>query len=183
MLQIYWKLKLWAPIFLVFNLFRWKKAESPRAHLFNQSINARENSRHETLISQRVIWCVFYIVKLTFYARYDQKRLHRAKRGWVKCTFSGCNPKRCKSFEKTRQKIGPNARHYSNKTRTTTMSGRGKGKSSKKAVSRSAKAGLQFPVGRIARYVLSYVYRYYFMISARVLWHHRDEELRRWRKN
>ena len=34
------------------------------------------------------------------------------------------------------------------------MSGRGKGKSSKKAVSRSAKAGLQFPVGRIARYVL-----------------------------
>ena len=34
------------------------------------------------------------------------------------------------------------------------MSGRGKGKSSKKAVSRSAKAGLQFPVGRIARYDL-----------------------------
>ena len=34
------------------------------------------------------------------------------------------------------------------------MSGRGKGKSSKKAVSRSAKAGLQFPVGRIARYVV-----------------------------
>jgi len=38
------------------------------------------------------------------------------------------------------------------------MSGRGKGKSSKKAVSRSAKAGLQFPVGRIARYVLYIVY-------------------------
>jgi histone H2A len=36
---------------------------------------------------------------------------------------------------------------------TYTMSGRGKGKSSKKAVSRSAKAGLQFPVGRIARYL------------------------------
>ncbi len=34
------------------------------------------------------------------------------------------------------------------------MSGRGKGKSSgKKAVSKSAKAGLQFPVGRIARYL------------------------------
>uniref|UniRef100_A0A061SM25 Histone H2A n=1 Tax=Tetraselmis sp. GSL018 TaxID=582737 RepID=A0A061SM25_9CHLO len=34
------------------------------------------------------------------------------------------------------------------------MSGRGKGKSSgKKAVSRSAKAGLQFPVGRVARYL------------------------------
>ena len=34
------------------------------------------------------------------------------------------------------------------------MSGRGKGKSSgKKAVSRSSKAGLQFPVGRIARYL------------------------------
>ena len=33
------------------------------------------------------------------------------------------------------------------------MSGRGKGKSSKKAVTRSAKAGLQFPVGRIARYL------------------------------
>lgn len=36
------------------------------------------------------------------------------------------------------------------------MSGRGKGKSGaahKKAVSRSAKAGLQFPVGRIARFL------------------------------
>jgi histone H2A len=34
------------------------------------------------------------------------------------------------------------------------MSGRGKGKSNaKKSVSRSAKAGLQFPVGRIARYL------------------------------
>ena len=31
--------------------------------------------------------------------------------------------------------------------------GRGKGKSSSRAVSRSAKAGLQFPVGRIARYL------------------------------
>ena len=34
-----------------------------------------------------------------------------------------------------------------------TMSGRGKGKTAKKAVSRSAKAGLQFPVGRIARFL------------------------------
>ena len=33
------------------------------------------------------------------------------------------------------------------------MSGRGKGKAAKKAVSRSAKAGLQFPVGRIARFL------------------------------
>ena len=34
------------------------------------------------------------------------------------------------------------------------MSGRGKGKTSgKKSVSRSTKAGLQFPVGRIARYL------------------------------
>jgi histone H2A len=34
------------------------------------------------------------------------------------------------------------------------MTGRGKGKSAaKKAVSRSAKAGLQFPVGRIARFL------------------------------
>ena len=34
------------------------------------------------------------------------------------------------------------------------MSGRGKGKSAgKKAVSKSAKAGLQFPVGRVARYL------------------------------
>ena len=33
------------------------------------------------------------------------------------------------------------------------MSGRGKGKSAKKAVSRSSKAGLQFPVGRVARYL------------------------------
>ena len=36
----------------------------------------------------------------------------------------------------------------------STMSGRGKGKTSgKKAVSKSSKAGLQFPVGRIARYL------------------------------
>ncbi|KIY96584.1 Histone H2A [Monoraphidium neglectum] len=33
------------------------------------------------------------------------------------------------------------------------MSGRGKGKSGKKPVSRSSKAGLQFPVGRIARFL------------------------------
>ena len=33
------------------------------------------------------------------------------------------------------------------------MSGRGKGKSAKKSVTKSAKAGLQFPVGRIARYL------------------------------
>ncbi len=34
------------------------------------------------------------------------------------------------------------------------MTGRGKGKAAgKKSVSRSAKAGLQFPVGRIARYL------------------------------
>ena len=33
------------------------------------------------------------------------------------------------------------------------MSGRGKGGSAKKAVSRSAKAGLQFPVGRVHRYL------------------------------
>jgi histone H2A len=39
-------------------------------------------------------------------------------------------------------------------TKQLIMSGRGKGKgSSKKAVSKSAKAGLQFPVGRIARYL------------------------------
>lgn len=37
---------------------------------------------------------------------------------------------------------------------SATMTGRGKGKASgKKAVSRSTKAGLQFPVGRIARYL------------------------------
>ena len=33
------------------------------------------------------------------------------------------------------------------------MSGRGKGKTGSKATSRSAKAGLQFPVGRVARYL------------------------------
>ena len=37
---------------------------------------------------------------------------------------------------------------------SATMSGRGKGKTAgKKQVSRSSKAGLQFPVGRIARYL------------------------------
>ena len=39
-------------------------------------------------------------------------------------------------------------------TQNATMSGRGKGKASgKKAMSKSSKAGLQFPVGRIARYL------------------------------
>ena len=33
------------------------------------------------------------------------------------------------------------------------MSGRGKGKSGKKSVTKSAKAGLQFPVGRVRRYL------------------------------
>ena len=33
------------------------------------------------------------------------------------------------------------------------MSGRGKGKSTKKSMSKSAKAGLQFPVGRVARFL------------------------------
>jgi histone H2A len=50
--------------------------------------------------------------------------------------------------------IQPTIFEGKNNMRTyTKMSGRGKGKSSKKAVSRSAKAGLQFPVGRIARYL------------------------------
>ena len=40
-----------------------------------------------------------------------------------------------------------------NNTDEATMSGRGKGKSSKKAVTKSAKAGLQFPVGRVRRYL------------------------------
>eukprot|EP00208_Stichococcus_sp_RCC1054_P007590 CAMPEP_0206139224 /NCGR_PEP_ID=MMETSP1473-20131121/5030_1 /ASSEMBLY_ACC=CAM_ASM_001109 /TAXON_ID=1461547 /ORGANISM="Stichococcus sp, Strain RCC1054" /LENGTH=89 /DNA_ID=CAMNT_0053532915 /DNA_START=21 /DNA_END=287 /DNA_ORIENTATION=+ len=33
------------------------------------------------------------------------------------------------------------------------MSGRGKGKTAKKSVTQSSKAGLQFPVGRVARYL------------------------------
>ncbi|XP_059300930.1 histone H2AX-like [Lycium ferocissimum] len=36
---------------------------------------------------------------------------------------------------------------------TKSVGGRGKAKGSKKSVSRSQKAGLQFPVGRIARYL------------------------------
>jgi len=50
------------------------------------------------------------------------------------------------------------------------MSGRGKGKSSKKAVSRSAKAGLQFPVGRIARYVLLYRLHFLHSMMTRAIW-------------
>ena len=43
------------------------------------------------------------------------------------------------------------------------MSGRGKGKTAgKKSVSRSAKAGLQFPVGRIARYYVVLQRRLHF---------------------
>jgi hypothetical protein len=43
----------------------------------------------------------------------------------------------------------------SSKHKESTMSGRGKaaGKAKGKAVSRSSKAGLQFPVGRLARYL------------------------------
>ena len=44
------------------------------------------------------------------------------------------------------------------------MSGRGKGKSAKKAVSRSSKAGLQFPVGRIARYLKKGKVCYVFLL-------------------
>ena len=55
---------------------------------------------------------------------------------------------------------------------TYTMSGRGKGKSSKKAVSRSAKAGLQFPVGRIARYVICIVYILHSMRARYGWWMH-----------
>ena len=50
------------------------------------------------------------------------------------------------------------------------MSGRGKGKSSKKAVSRSAKAGLQFPVGRIARYVLLHRLHFLQSMMTRAIW-------------
>jgi len=49
----------------------------------------------------------------------------------------------------------PNSLHNPNLNRS--MSGKGgkggRGKSDKKAVSRSAKAGLQFPVGRVGRYL------------------------------
>merc|ERR1739848_77116 len=38
-------------------------------------------------------------------------------------------------------------------TKHLIMSGRGKGKSGKKSVTKSAKAGLQFPVGRVSRYL------------------------------
>ena len=37
--------------------------------------------------------------------------------------------------------------------KTASAGGRGKSASGKKATSRSAKAGLQFPVGRVARYL------------------------------
>merc|ERR1712072_1501975 len=40
-----------------------------------------------------------------------------------------------------------------NNNQNTSMSGRGKGKSGKKSVTKSAKAGLQFPVGRVRRYL------------------------------
>lgn len=41
----------------------------------------------------------------------------------------------------------------SSKGKGKSAGGRGKGKSDGKAVSKSAKAGLQFPVGRVARYL------------------------------
>ena len=54
----------------------------------------------------------------------------------------------------TPPRASPRTPHVS--SNSLTMSGRGKGKSNaKKSVSRSAKAGLQFPVGRIARYLMA----------------------------
>ena len=50
------------------------------------------------------------------------------------------------------------------------MSGRGKGKTAKKAVSRSTKAGLQFPVGRIARYLKKGKVRCLSLWRGSVLW-------------
>merc|ERR1712057_8390 len=47
----------------------------------------------------------------------------------------------------------PTRRNQTKTKQTETMSGRGKGKSSKKAITKSAKAGLQFPVGRVRRYL------------------------------
>ena len=44
-------------------------------------------------------------------------------------------------------------RHLGASGSPAAMSGRGKGKTAKKSVTKSAKAGLQFPVGRIARYL------------------------------
>ena len=49
------------------------------------------------------------------------------------------------------------------------MSGRGKGKTAKKAVSRSSKAGLQFPVGRIARYLKKGKVRVYTALVVQIL--------------
>ena len=43
--------------------------------------------------------------------------------------------------------------HNRSQRKLAIMSGRGKGKTAKKSVSKSAKAGLQFPVGRVARFL------------------------------
>merc|ERR1712188_90741 len=54
---------------------------------------------------------------------------------------------------KTNVSSRTHARNVTNPPTTSTMSGRGKGKSSKKSITKSAKAGLQFPVGRVRRYL------------------------------
>ncbi|CAM9632158.1 unnamed protein product, partial [Ectocarpus sp. 8 AP-2014] len=43
--------------------------------------------------------------------------------------------------------------HFTAPHSTTTMSGKGKGGRGKKSTTRSAKAGLQFPVGRVGRFL------------------------------
>jgi hypothetical protein len=50
------------------------------------------------------------------------------------------------------------------------MSGRGKGKTAKKAVSKSTKAGLQFPVGRIARYLKKGKVSFLMLTSVSIAW-------------
>ena len=60
--------------------------------------------------------------------------------------------------------------YRSSPNQQATMSGRGKGKTAKKAVSRSTKAGLQFPVGRIARYLKKGKVRWCPLWRCSVLW-------------
>ena len=134
-------------LFSTFALFLWKKAEYMRASLLTRTTGDGKNWRK---------WCASHpLSDRRDILAFNHLCVGRFKRTlqFVTVTLWKMNlgsQTHVNFPEKTEVVL----KNFINSNKLTNMSGRGKGKSSKKAVSRSAKAGLQFPVGRIARYVV-----------------------------
>ena len=135
-------------LFSTFALFLWKKAEYMRASLLTRATRDGKNWRtwwaSHTLSDRRDILAFNHLCVGRF-----KRTLQFVQRDLRKDEFRVTN-----SCKFSRKDWSCSQKLHKFKQKLTNMSGRGKGKSSKKAVSRSAKAGLQFPVGRIARYVV-----------------------------